>query len=423
LTLRPSADLSGPAGPDSPRALRSPAVVPAARSDEEIRAERRAWVVIWLAFATFCLLAGSTAKVVVDYVATADMHISATVEVPRGNVFVQSPGGPARYQLASSQLDVGSIVMPDRAASVRLRLLDNSAVSVLAGAKIELARMDVGRFINRRTIEIRQFAGPVHYETVDEVQVVTPGGTVHAKGSGVTVWVQGERTKVLVYSGEVRVDVGGGVSQVVTSDQRADFGTDHKISGGARAEQLLQNGDFAQQDQDWQTHDVQTGPRDVDGLRYWTDGPVVAGVQMPALRIVRTSIADAHGETGLTQKMNLDVSGYRNLWLRAWVRVDSQKLSGGGQGGSEYPLMFVLKYEGSAENSQPGWNHGFYIGNWENRPVPWGQQIEAGTWIEYQVDLMTQSDAYRPYRIAELSVMGQGHSYDSRVADVRLVAE
>jgi hypothetical protein len=29
-----------------------------------------------------------------------------------------------------------------------------------------------------------------------------------------------------------------------------------------------------------------------------------------------------HGETGLKQKLDRDVSGFRHLWLRAWARVD-----------------------------------------------------------------------------------------------------
>lgn len=371
-------------------------------------------------------MSASAVKLAVDYVATAEMNLRASVEVPRGTIFVQTPGGP-KYQLASSELDVGSVVMPDRAsnppASIRLRLFDESAVTVLAGTRVELVRMDVGRFINHRTIQIRQTAGPAHYETVDEVEVLVPGGTVHIKSSDATVWVEGERTKVLVYAGEARVDVGGVVAQVITPDRRADFGTDHRIGVGPHAEQLLPNGDFSQKDQDWRPYDRQSGPRDVDGQRHWSDGPTVDGVQLPALRIVRDSVAKAHGETGLTQKMDLNVSGYSHLWLQAWVRVDRQELAGGGQLGSEYPLMFVLKYEGTEESSQPDWNHGFFVSDPEGWPAQWGQQIEAGKWVDYRVDLMSQPELHRPFRITELSVMGQGHSYESRVADIRLIGE
>ena len=61
---------------------------------------------------------------------------------------------------------------------------------------------------------------------------------------------------------------------------------------------------------------------------------------------------------------------------------------------------------------------GFYYANPENRPVPprtalmWPQ----GTWQQYEVDLKDTDEPNVPYRLRELTVMGQGHSYDARIA-------
>jgi hypothetical protein len=422
VTPPPSANLPG--RDPAPVIAQAVAAAPIARSPTAARAERRAWLVLWVAFATLCVLLASAAKFALDYVSTAEIDLTAGVEVPRGTIFVQNPGSP-KYQLASSELGVGSVVEPSRSsnppASVRLRLFDDSRVTALSGSRIDLVEMNVGRFINQHTLLLRQTAGPVQYQAVGEVQVQVPGGLVKLRDTDTTVWVEGDRTKVLVYRGQARVEAGG-PEVVVDTDQRADLGVDHRVGTGPRAEQLLPNGDFANKTENWQTHDLQSGPRDVDGVREFTDA-WLDGRLLPALHIVRESRTQAHGETGLQQKLDVPVAGYRHLWLQAWVRVDRQSLSGGGQLGTEYPMMFALEYEGIQDGSAPNWNHGFYITNLDNGPTSFGEPIPAGEWFNYSVDLMAQDDSHRPYRITSLKAMSQGHSYDARVADIRLIGD
>ena len=42
---------------------------------------------------------------------------------------------------------------------------------------------------------------------------------------------------------------------------------------------------------------------------------------------------------------------------------------------------------------------------------------------EYEVDLMAQDTSKVPYRLLQLTVMGQGHSYDARIANISLVGD
>jgi hypothetical protein len=141
------------------------------------------------------------------------------------------------------------------------------------------------------------------------------------------------------------------------------------------------------------------------------------------MRIVRESQAQAHGETGLKQVLDLDVRGFRKLYLEAWVRVDRASLSGGGQLGSEYPMMLRLYYEGPIGGSRPNWVNGFYAANPENRPVIDAEQVPAGEWVRYFVDLKDQEASRQPYRLLEFDVLGQGHTYEAWIADVRLIGE
>ena len=43
--------------------------------------------------------------------------------------------------------------------------------------------------------------------------------------------------------------------------------------------------------------------------------------------------------------------------------------------------------------------------------------------MPYEVDLMDTEASSAPYRLLEFAVMGQGHSYDARVAGISLIGE
>jgi len=403
------------------------------RSGALVRAERRAWLILWLAFATFCVLAFSAGKFVVDYVSTAQVDQLAVVTNSRGRVLVVAPGSAEQTVLTRSELGVGTLVALDRetASSVELELFDESRLKIQAGANVELSRMDVGRFIKQQRLELDQSAGVVQYAGVGPIDVQLPdNGVAHlAARSDATIWIDesGQLTQVLVYDGEVRID-SGGQSLTVPRDKRVSVLEGRIQNLEERAKTLLPNGDFARQDDGWQRHDVPSNPvLDVNGQRFWVTGPELDGRSLPALRVLRENSRQEHGETGLIRSMEgLDVSGFRHLWLKALVRVDYASLSGGGYIGSEYPMMLRMTYEGPRAGSEPGpWAIGFYIANPENRPVPPGKAEfwPAGEWKQYEVDLMDTDPDNVPYQLREFSVMGQGHNYDARVANIQLVGE
>jgi hypothetical protein len=400
----------------------APVRVPAA-----IRAEHRAWLILGLAFATFCALVFAAFKFAIDYVSSADVDQPAIIAASRGQIAFSLPGSAEKTLLGSrSDLGVGTVLWLDRttAASVDLQLFDDSGVTLLAGSTLELTRMEVGRFRNQHTVLLTQTSGPIRYATGDAIDVQVPGATVHlAEHGDYTVWLVDERARVLVYGGEARIS-GIGVSLTVSAGHRAEVDARGQTSPvDDLATPLLTNSDFSQRDIGWQALDVPNSALDVNGSRSWVDGPE-AGIL--ALRVVRQSVKGEHGETGLVQLLNnIDVSGFRHLWLEAWVRVDYADLSGGGTLNSEYPMMFRVKYEGPVQGSFLPWATGMYYSNADNRPIPQGvaEQWPQGEWKLYQVDLMDTDPSNVPYRLQEFAVMGQGHSYDARVAGISLVGE
>ena len=88
-------------------------------------------------------------------------------------------------------------------------------------------------------------------------------------------------------------------------------------------------------------------------------------------------------------------------------------------------MMLSMKYEGAVEESVYPWAVGFYYSNQDNRPVPEyrARQWPQGEWKAFQVDLMDTEPSSVPYRLLEFAVMGQGHSYDARIAGISLVGD
>jgi hypothetical protein len=343
-------------------------------------------------------------------------------------VVVVSPGVADQALLGSrSELGVGTVISADRTSTsaAELQLFDRSSLKVMAGATLALTRMEVGRFINQHSIAFDQSSGAVQYQTVGPIEVRVPTGLVQLGANGdYTIWIEGEHSRVLVYAGEARV-AGAGTTLVLSERQRGELDRLGQVRVEARSMQLVPNGSFANRAEGWQPHDHPNSALDVNGARFWVSGPDELGPTSNALRVVRETSKKEHGQTGLIQALDRDVSGFRHLFLRAWVRVDYAELSGGGQMGFEYPMMLRVVYNGPAESSEYPWVVGFYYANPENRPVPprtalmWPQ----GTWQQYEVDLKDTDEPNIPYQLRELAVMGQGHSYDARIAGIELVGD
>jgi len=390
-----------------------------------VLAERRAWVILWLAFATFCALAFAAFKFSVEYVRTAEVDQGAQVTASRGQVVVVLPGSSERTLLGSrTELGVGTTVVADRAVSADLSLFDGSTVRLLGGSSLELTRMEIGRFINQHSLMLVQASGPIRYATSSgPMDIAVPHGRVQLGAHGdYTVWLDGDLTRVLVYGGEARLTGANAVTTSVADGKMGVIDAQGGTSVGDRRIALLKDGDFAQHDQDWQPLDKPNSALDVNGTRLWVSGPTDGTT---TLRVDRESVKGEHGETGLIQKLDRDVSGFRHLWLTAIVRVDYADLSGGGTLGTEYPMMLNLDYEGPGENSLNPWAVGFFYSNPDNRPVPEyiGMPWPQGEWRQYAVDLMQTETSKIPYRLLRLTVMGQGHSYDARIAQISLVGD
>jgi hypothetical protein len=189
------------------------------------------------------------------------------------------------------------------------------------------------------------------------------------------------------------------------------------------AEDLITNGSFTQTDAsgkpsnwDFLTPAPELG--DVPGaMRLTTDD------NFSVVRFTRTK-STYHAEESIRQTVNQDVTDYSIIRLDLRFRVFSQSVSGGGDQGSEYPLMVRVNY--LDEKGQPAlFVRGFYVQNANNLPTTNGQQVKAGEWNDLSEGkgIALQQLIPKPTMIQSIEIAASGHDFDSEVQKVSLIIE
>jgi hypothetical protein len=404
-------------------------VAPASLAWAGARARRRAWACLATAFGLWCIIAVVVVGTGLNYRRNATESPPALLNVERGTVFYEGVGTPDQVRARPGMsADEGSVVEVGDNARATLDLFDGSVLHLLGNTRLELSTLRVGKFNADHTRVILGMGEGAARISVSgrlpfnrELVMNTPYGQVSLSKGDYLVWVQDDGTRVSSYDG--RAKIGSDEQAVRIRDgQRATLPVDGFPRGPFTplAENLLRDGDFGRQLQGWTMLDKsEPGRPDVGGTRRLVDETIV-GRKVQALRITRDTQKDTHNETGIMQDVDRDVSAYRNVAITAWVKINSASLSGGGYLGSEYPLMFRVNYT-DERGGRPGWTHGFYFANPENRPTDNGEIIAQGEWYPFLGRLSDLPD--HPIYIKSIEVLSAGHDFDAVVADIRLVAE
>jgi hypothetical protein len=399
-------------------------------------ARRRAWFCILTAFGIFCVLVGWLGYTANTWRKTAYSAPPAQLASKRGIVLYQGPRDalPVSVAEATTLEEGGTLEVPASSEAVIHLGVDRSLIRLRGGAKIKLVTMRIGRF-NRDLTQVRldQVQGAASYQIAGElpdgreVEIRTPETTGPQDGIKLTkgdylVWVQPQTTRLISYVGQAKAQLGD-VVQRLRDGRWIAFGPQapSDFRPYNLPEHLLSNRNFSKGLTDaWSPIDAgERGRPDIGGQRAVVE-EVVDGRTLRVLHLTRDTAKDTHNETGIRQEVNREVWAYRSLTLAALVKVSHASLDGGGYAGSEYPMMFRLHYVAENGGSYT-WAHGFYISNFTNRPVDLGEQVGAAEWYEYKFDLMQLKD--RPAYIGSIEVLASGHDFDSRVADLQLIAE
>jgi hypothetical protein len=245
---------------------------------------------------------------------------------------------------------------------------------------------------------------------------VTEGSYIVKVTPNQTFEVVATRGRSVVSSGGGQVTIRGGERTQVRGQQAPDAPI-------LAAEDLIENGTFTQSEGTdkplkWDLLAPTPEGRDVPGRTRLTSEE-----GFPAVRLTRSG-GTYHAEQGIRQVINQDVTDYNVVRLDLRFKVFSQSVPGGGDQGSEYPLMVRVNY--LDETGTPAlFVRGFYVQNEGNLPTTNGQPVKAGEWMNLAGEdgLQLQRITPRVQLVQSVEVVASGHDYDSEIQHVSLVVE
>ena len=391
--------------------------------------ERATWLVLVLALVAFLGVAAVVVGRSVDLL--SHVEAASTVEGISGVVLARQADLPAQGSItAGAQLFQGDQLQVSFGSTARLRVFDGSFVDLLPGTRLRIDRARAARLFGWQSeaqLGIETGAAQITVAPASPdarvFELVTPAGVARLDAGQYTVRISGDATRISVWAGKVTmladkqvVDVPPGKKIILQGDG--------KFALVDVLENVLVNGRFADRlfaapgSAGWTFFEDPAKPDVAGDVR--VEVPREAGAPGVAVRFTRQSASQTHNETGIQQVLTRDVSGARQVILDGWLKIDDASLSGGGYLGSEYPVMIRVKYV-TLRGGEQVWTQGFYYANPEGRPAGFGDPKPQRQWVFFEKNLVELLPG--ALTIEEIQVFAAGHTFDSSVADLRLLVD
>ncbi|GAB4442787.1 MAG: hypothetical protein Kow0031_24930 [Anaerolineae bacterium] len=399
--------------------------------------ERTAWIILGAAFGVFCSLAVFVPASIYLYAISATLPLNAELTSVRGIVQF---GDANAETLASTIVDGATAPLPEGfAASTNetsqaiLTFADDSSVTMYGNTAIVLRQSQRPRFgisANPNHITVELLRGRIRTTAAQEqadlsFTVTTPHATVQLGQGSYSIEANEAETQVTTRFGEAEV-TGDDGSVMLNQGQRAIIRPGAPPSPPLPAAQnLLADSDFGSTglDEAWETYTITP----IESVT--TTANVVVFQNRPVLNLRSQGQDNIHSEVGVIQMVNKDVRDFQSLRVFAEVRLVNQSLPGGGQLGSEFPIMLHVAYKDAAGNDRD-WFHGFYYvpppENYiiYNQPDNSSERIARFVWYPYEsVNLLTTLGPAKPVFVKSIRIYASGWIYDSMVANISLLAE
>jgi hypothetical protein len=146
---------------------------------------------------------------------------------------------------------------------------------------------------------------------------------------------------------------------------------------------------------------------------------MIDGQPVTALEIARSMSSVDPANTGLRQVLNVNVADLPSLTLSADINVIEQNLPGGGQRGSEFPIIVRINYydpSGTIQNRI--W--GFYVTPPANGSAPPnGTLVKPDEWVHLSAQL--RELVPQPVTLESIEIYASGHGYRARITNVAIV--
>jgi hypothetical protein len=415
---------------------------------------RRAWGTLIAAFTIFSLLCTTLAGAGYWYRGHATVKRAACVEVKGGGRAFIRPAYQRNWNaipLGNScdnrlvELHEGDSLQTGEGTHLFLTLWNSSTVEVFEDTELEISELRTTQYIQRASsATIRQRSGlvrvgmaPGAYER-SRVQVIAGGTTVLMKegeggsggGSFIVQMTPGAdpddpllstvRASVLRGAGTVRVAGQAEELRLEANEQTiVPPGGPPGDPTPARRD-LVANGRFEGTDGQFASWTSISTPGE--------DGPfgkltmvqdTIGGQPVTALEISRSMSSVDPANTGLRQVLDVNVADLPSLTLSADIKVYEQNIAGGGQLGSEFPIIVRINYydpSGTIQNRI--W--GYYMAPSVNgNAPPNGTLVPPGEWYKLETELRLLVP--QPLRLESIEIYASGHGYRGRITNVAIV--
>lgn len=397
--------------------------------------ERKAWVILIAAFCTFCSLTILCPASIYWYVINATDPLPVELTSVRGIVLVGDPASELSISATDGQtvpVDVSQVISTDSTSQAILTFTDDSSLTVYGDTSIVLSLAREPRFgLSNRPTEIavevqkgrvRATASRSREDLQFDMQ--TSAAEIMLEQGSYSVEVNEEQTQVTTRLGQAEV-TSGSESIILAQGERTIVSEGASLSEPLPAAQnLLQASNFTESFTDtWEIYQI------VPIESITPTAEVVTFGDQSVLNLRSEGQDNIHSEIGVIQEVNKDVRDFQSLRVFAEVRLIEQTLPGGGQLGSEFPIMLNVAYR-DAEGNDRNWFHGFYYEpppeNYilYNEPFNSNERIARFIWYPYEsVNLLTTLGPSKPVYIRSIRIYASGWIYEAMVANISLLAE
>lgn len=412
---------------------------------------RRAWQTLLIAFSVFLMFCVALGGAGYWYRGHATVKHTACVEVVDGDRASIRPA----YQLNWSAIPLGNscvelregdTLQTAKGTHVFVKLWDSTIVEVFENTELQITELRTTQYINRASavtfhqdrglLRVAMAPGPYTRSRlqviVGDTSVVMKEGEGGSSGGVFLVEVmpdedpgdpEGRTVRASVRRGVASVRVGAAAGELRLEANEQTIVPPGGPPGAPTASRrdLLANGRFDGSDGRFNNWTSISTPGQVDGPfgKLVTVPDTIEGREVQALEISRSMSSLDPANTGLRQMLDVNVIDLPSAVLTADIKVFEQNVPGGGQLGSEFPMIVRINYydpSGTIQNRI--W--GYYVTPAANGVVPPNSTlVEPGEWTTLSVDL--RDLVPQPVRLESIDIYASGHGYRARIANLAIV--
>ncbi len=347
-------------------------------------------------------------------------------------------------------LSEGDTIITGAETSATITLFDGTTLALSGDSTLSFERLRASEYIgSRATIVVRQQKGraivtisaiPAFSQTA--IDVMTQSGVVQAHQpatsfrvlvlpaagttgattsvsvlSGTAITVASDTQTVTLHSGQQSVVAAGGVPSLPALKQR----------------ELVDNGAFqpgtdpqTQPASHWLRIDDDNNANGTVPAHMTIESVAIGDQTVDALHFVRTgNNADSY-LIGVKQSLAYSqLDEFDSVILTADVKIVSHSLSAGGEQGTEYPVIFLLRYHDGKGNSVDK-GIGIYTHDEASYPTNNGTVIGRAISADGGYTRITWDIKHlvpMPRELYEMRIYASGHDFDASIANISIMAK